>query len=349
MRHPSSYSWPIRYLLSLLVFLGSFIWRLLNLLRRYYWRYFKQPLLVGIPVVSVGNLAFGGRGKTPFVIALTNHLIAQQCRVLVVSRGYKRKSKSVCLVNAQTPVEISGDEPLLIAQKTNAMVVVGSNRYLAIKYALSQLEHPPDVILLDDAFSHLTLYRDINVVLLNRSDLKLTAWRRECLSSLKDAQIGLSFDDTSCVLANLRLGNGFASFRLERILLGAFQLKTGRFLPLSYLVQRSCVLMTALGSPDMLIKALKINSMQVLRTWLFQDHEPFAPCSVADMLEFCAQQSCLLILITTKDVVKIDSTSALWNCPFVYVLEESVALSSEFIKHFHALLNPLLHSSITLT
>ncbi|MGP8141570.1 MAG: tetraacyldisaccharide 4'-kinase, partial [Terriglobales bacterium] len=51
------------------------------------------------PVVSVGNLAVGGSGKTPFVIALGELLRERGVHFDVLSRGYGRKTRGVLIVD----------------------------------------------------------------------------------------------------------------------------------------------------------------------------------------------------------------------------------------------------------
>ena len=75
-------------------------------------------------VISIGNLSAGGSGKTPFVLLLGELLKARCLKFDVLSRGYGRKSRGVLLVDpAGLPREF-GDEPLLIARKLQAPVIV---------------------------------------------------------------------------------------------------------------------------------------------------------------------------------------------------------------------------------
>ena len=70
-----------------------------------------------VPVVVVGNISVGGTGKTPLLIALVAHLQNQGINPGVVSRGYGSKSEDFPVnVTADTAVEESGDEALLIAR-----------------------------------------------------------------------------------------------------------------------------------------------------------------------------------------------------------------------------------------
>jgi tetraacyldisaccharide 4'-kinase len=140
-------------------------WRAVNRLRRALYRagVLKAKRLPK-PVISVGNLAAGGAGKTPAVIAIAEHLIARGKRVAVLTRGY----------GAQM------DEPLLIKERVpKADVIVGSNR------RANGLRSNCDVYLLDDGFQHLELHRDLDIVI----DVDDACVYREGRSALRDADI----------------------------------------------------------------------------------------------------------------------------------------------------------------
>ena len=128
------------------------------------------------PVISVGNLTVGGTGKTPVVMHLVERLTAQGMRVAVLSRGYRRRSQAPQLLvsDGQRVLigpEEAGDEPYLIARRCpQAVVAVGADRYALGQWVLSRL--PVDCFLLDDGFQHVQLHRDLNLLLVDATDLK---------------------------------------------------------------------------------------------------------------------------------------------------------------------------------
>ena len=126
-------------------------------------------------VVSVGNITVGGTGKTPMTLRLAREFVASGFRTAIVSRGYRGAAEAAggivsdgrtLLMDAAS----AGDEPFmmaetLIASQTDVPVVVGRNRYAAGLRALSRFA--PEIILLDDAFQHLGLQRDLDLLLLD--------------------------------------------------------------------------------------------------------------------------------------------------------------------------------------
>jgi tetraacyldisaccharide 4'-kinase len=127
------------------------------------------------PVISVGNITWGGTGKTQLVIRLASDLQKKGLKTVILSRGYKRKNSSSgnLIVSDYKKVaataEASGDEPYLIAKAVpGTAVVVGSNRFAAGELAQSKLGC--DVFILDDGFQHFELKRDLDIVCVNALD-----------------------------------------------------------------------------------------------------------------------------------------------------------------------------------
>ena len=122
-------------------------------------------------VISVGNLSVGGTGKTPMVMYLARLLAARGLKIVIVSRGYRgRFEKTGGIVSDGRKILAgtvdSGDEPQILARRLpGTPVVVDGNRHRAGRRAVKVFA--PHVILLDDAFQHLKLQRDLDLVLLD--------------------------------------------------------------------------------------------------------------------------------------------------------------------------------------
>ncbi len=121
------------------------------------------------PVVSVGNLSTGGSGKTPFVIALGELLKERGVGFDVLSRGYRRKTRGVLVVDPGGSAADFGDEPLLISRRLGVPVIVGESRHRA--GLVAEQKFHSQLHLLDDGFQHRSLHRDFDIVLLSPGDL----------------------------------------------------------------------------------------------------------------------------------------------------------------------------------
>ncbi len=149
-----------------------------------------------VPVISVGNMTAGGTGKTPFVEHLVRMLLQRGRSVAVVSRGYGRTSRGVVVVSDGHGILVDardgGDEPLQMAKKFPAIrVVVGERRLDAARKAAGDLG--ADVIVLDDAYQHRYLHRDLDILVLEAAkDIRVepllpAGMRREPLAGVSRA------------------------------------------------------------------------------------------------------------------------------------------------------------------
>lgn len=137
----------------------------------FYKRGLWTPRRLPCKVISVGNLTVGGTGKTPMTRYLARLVQSLGREVAIVSRGYKgRAEKSGGIVSDGKRIlmdaDAAGDEPFMLASGLGDVpVAVGRNRFAAAMQLLQACH--PEVIILDDAFQHLPLDRDLNVVLLD--------------------------------------------------------------------------------------------------------------------------------------------------------------------------------------
>lgn len=132
----------------------------------------KKVETLSKPVISVGNITWGGTGKTPMTMELLEFLIENNKKPVVLTRGYGRRSKTPMLLQNGAkgidPLD-SGDEALLIAKSIpKADIVIGADRYnSALKY---EKETNPDVYVLDDGFQHWKLERNLDIVCINAAN-----------------------------------------------------------------------------------------------------------------------------------------------------------------------------------
>ncbi|RJQ76876.1 MAG: tetraacyldisaccharide 4'-kinase [Desulfobacteraceae bacterium] len=129
---------------------------------------------VNRPVISIGNLTAGGTGKTPLAIHLAKLLDMLGLKVLIVSRGYKSLSEKTGAVVSDGRTILcdwrsAGDEPFLMARMLmHVPVMVGKDRFATASAGLQRFA--PDIVLLDDAFQHQGLARDVNLLLLDANE-----------------------------------------------------------------------------------------------------------------------------------------------------------------------------------
>jgi tetraacyldisaccharide 4'-kinase len=254
---------------------------------------------LGWPVVSIGNLSVGGAGKTPLVICLARLLEREGFHVDVLSRGYGRSGHTVERVDGTGSVQRYGDEPLLIARSTGVPVYVGASRYEAGLLAESEFEGQ-GVHLLDDGFQHRQLGRDLDIVVVHRSDLKgrlLPAGRlREPLSSLSRADVVvLRQEDAeleSAFRAYVRADCCFWRVRRRLALPGPV---------------RRAVTFCGIARPDEFFQALAGAGVEVVERVRFRDHHRYTAADIERLAEIGRRLGCDAFVMTAKDEVKLDA------------------------------------------
>jgi tetraacyldisaccharide 4'-kinase len=144
----------------------AWLFQALALTRRYILQSRYQQKHYPVPVIVIGNIAVGGTGKTPLVIALAKQLSERGVRPGIVSRGYGGNVGSEPQrVSANSSVEQCGDEAVLMARQIDCPVVVCPDRVAAIHHLLA--EKDVDVILSDDGLQHYKMHRDMELVVID--------------------------------------------------------------------------------------------------------------------------------------------------------------------------------------
>lgn len=136
----------------------------IRLYRKGWLKAYKAP----VPVIVVGNMTVGGTGKTPLIIWLTRWLKSIGMNPGIISRGYGSNAGYYPYeIRSFSTAEETGDEALLIQNRTGAPVVIGPDRQADIEKLLA--EHPCDIILSDDGLQHYRLKRDIEIAIVDET------------------------------------------------------------------------------------------------------------------------------------------------------------------------------------
>ncbi len=144
-----------------------------------------KPLALGVPLISVGNLSFGGAGKTPCIVVLAEEF-SKKFKINVIAKSYKAAAKVPEKVNLEriaAPL-FYGDEACLLQRKLqNCSVWSGP---VKADTALASLTENPTLLLLDDGFSHRKLMRNFDLLLVDATE-GLSDYLREPVRNLRRA------------------------------------------------------------------------------------------------------------------------------------------------------------------
>lgn len=293
---------------------------------RLYDRGALQTWRAGAPVISVGNLAVGGAGKTPVVIAVAERLLARGRRVAVLSRGYGAVRRDARVVADGTRLLLGaregGDEPVLLARRLPGVrVLCGPSRAGLARSAVEDLG--ADALLLDDGFQHRALARDLDVVVLDASApfgngrLLPAGPNREPRSALRRAGlVWLSRVDQADPreLAGLRdlawEATGRAPVESEHAPVEVTDGSLSRGADPGTLRGRRVLLLAGIARPAGFRRTLAALGAEVVAERLHADHHRFAPAELEEAFRAAAAAGCDAVVTTEKDAVRIDAAHA---------------------------------------
>ena len=296
--------------------------------------------------ISIGNLTVGGTGKTPFTIELAKTLLDYGYKVTVVGRNFGKIRQTVPekvhigdLIN---PYEVSrfGDEPLILASHLPS-VWVGKSKGETAKIA--DLMEQPDVIIVDDAYQHWRLARDLDIVLFdadlcvgNGYTLPLGPLR-EPLSSLKRADAIVMIENTesssSTCLDHLQrwIKKDAKIFHCRRNI--ETVIIAGTSLPIDNLQKIRCLAFAGIAYPERFFLDLERHGITVVHSIPFPDHHFYSEQDMDYILKTArslaeAHGNTPLIITTEKDFLKLPD----WAKEFVAYATLSITCKGEAFK-----------------
>lgn len=260
---------------------------------------------VGVPVISVGNLTLGGTGKTPMVEWIARWYRRRGVRVTVISRGYGAEAGAV------------NDEALELEQKLpDVPHLQDPDRVAAAEVAIEELDC--QLILLDDAFQHRRIARDLDIVLLDALEpfgfdhVFPRGTLREPLAGLRRAGIVvLSRADMLDQAARERIRSRVRQYApravwVEAVHAARYLLSAGgRQEPLEMLHDRPLAAFCGLGNPAGFRHTLESCHYRVIATREFADHYRYGRDDVASLAHWADGLDVSAVLCSHKDLVKL--------------------------------------------
>jgi tetraacyldisaccharide 4'-kinase len=329
----------------------SFTWEWVYRIRRSFYEYgVLRKKTFKVPVISVGNVAFGGTGKTPTIIWLADWLISKNLTPVVLTRGYKGQLEhSSGLLKSGQKFRLNpfdyGDEPLMISNKMKmGAVIVGKKRADNLLKYFSEVK--PDVVLLDDGFQHLQIYRSFNIVLFDATmplDLYKVAplgYLREGLTALKDADaIIISRADMVTKEKIQKLVEKISEYFHHRpplaltkyLPLGVYDVHDKYIFSIHELKGLKAIAVTAIASPDSFYRYLESFGVEIIEKVSFSDHYFFTPEDVNELLIKASQHSSI-ILCSEKDMVKMKRVSLDSRILFTKVKVDFISGEQELVQ-----------------
>ncbi|MBE0500717.1 MAG: tetraacyldisaccharide 4'-kinase [Desulfuromonadales bacterium] len=291
-------SWVYRFVISIR-----------NLL---YDRRFRLVENSGIAVISVGNIAAGGTGKTPVVDFLVKELVSRGCRVGMVSRGYGGtfNGTAALVSNGHSqllPADQAGDEPVLLARRNPTVpIAIAPKRIDGIRLLIEECQ--VDCVVLDDAFQHRAVARDLDIVLLDgqrpagNGHLLPAGILREPFKSLRRADLVILTRCGPDSSASLPLP--VPSVRCRHQLASEISRLDGGTLELKEITSKRVFAFAGIAEPEAFFASLRAAKINLCGTFAFPDHVVYSKAQLATLSTLAAGAD--LLLTTEKDAVKLD-------------------------------------------
>jgi tetraacyldisaccharide 4'-kinase len=260
---------------------------------------------VGVPVISIGNITLGGTGKTPMVEWVCRWLRECGIRVTIVSRGYKAEDGG------------ANDEALELELKLpDVPHVQNPDRVAAARMAIEEFEC--QAIVLDDAFQHRRVARDLDIALLDsqepfgfehvfprgtlREPLSGLA-RADCLVLTRaDMLVPEDRDSIRKRAARFAPRALWAECIHKPVLLVT---SSGEEKPLDALRGQRVAAFCGIGNPAGFRHTLASCGYEVSLFQEFPDHHSYARSDLSSLAEWARQAEVAAVLCTQKDLVKI--------------------------------------------
>ena len=296
-------------------------------------------------VISLGNITVGGTGKTPTAQRLATLIRDMGYRVVILNRGYRAAwQEDVGLVSDGQKIYMTaaeaGDEAYLLAKSLPGVpVVIGKERAVSGEYAVKQLN--AQVIILDDAYQHWQLARDLDIVLidsLNRFGNNFLLPRgtlREPLTNLNRAHAFLltkvdqttdnardsirdtliQYNDKALIVESIHRPRWF--IEIESWYKGVRDCG----IALENVRGQSVVAISAIGNPSSFEQTIADIEVNVIDSLRFPDHHHYTMSEMQWAMERAVKKGANALVTTEKDAVKIPAEFIHSHRPLpVYVL-----------------------------
>ncbi|MBP2638353.1 MAG: putative 3-deoxy-D-manno-octulosonic-acid transferase/tetraacyldisaccharide-P 4-kinase [Firmicutes bacterium] len=280
-------------------------------------------------VISLGNITVGGTGKTPTAQRLAAYIRDKGYRVVILNRGYRAGWKGQVGVVSDgrkiyMTVTEAGDEAYLLAKSLPGVpVIIGRNRSITGDYAVQHLK--AEVIILDDAYQHWQLDRDLDIVLIDTINvfgnnfLLPRGTLREPLTNLNRANAFLltkvdQSTDTArdAIRETLQKYNPDAliveSTHTPRCFIEIEEWYKGvrpDTVPLEVIKGRSVVPFSAIGNPSSFEQTIIDLEGKIVDAVRYPDHHDYTMAEMQYIMQKAVDSNAEGLITTDKDAVKI--------------------------------------------
>jgi tetraacyldisaccharide 4'-kinase len=287
--------------------------------------YLKEKRL-DAAVISIGNLTFGGTGKTPMVEYVARYLKSEDHSVAILTRGYGRESSGMKVLNGPGPEAGAreksyrevGDEPAMLARALPEIpIIVDRDRHKAGAWAGERLGC--DVLILDDGYQHLSLARDLNILLIDATDtfggfeMAPFGRLREPLYGIKRADVVIvtradrAFDQGQTeAIIKLHCGAKVPVMYFSSAITELKHLATGLSYDVKEFTGWKVAVACGIANPEAFADDLLQVGISIVSERFFPDHHPFDQADVDAITRDAREAGAEAVVTTEKDAVRLE-------------------------------------------
>lgn len=313
---------------------------------------YRQGLLsvskLAATVISVGNLTTGGTGKTPLVewVCRTIDAVAHEGvrdgkKICVLTRGFGRENPKTQVVVSNSAELLAsegqaGDEPFMLANNLLgiAAVISNPNRVAAGRWAIENLHS--EVFVLDDAFQHVRLFRDLDIVTIDATNpwgggMLPSGRLREPLSGLSRADCVVitrteQVDDIGAIKEAVRRLAAEVPIFSARMRTKGFRRVDGSPTETAELLSQPIAAFCGIGNPDSFFDHLRREGYQLAFTQTFPDHHRYNQSELDSLVREAKASGAMSLVTTAKDATKLQSFNPGLPC---YILDIEISIDDE--------------------
>ena len=320
-------SGPFAAVIKLLLFMLSLVYGLGLFFRKLLYKlHILKSKRLTAKVISIGNITWGGTGKTPLVEFIASSLKERGHKVAVLSRGYKRKKTGANQIihngkdlnSKVASLNDLGDEAFLLAEAlADVPIGVGPDRVKSAR--IIQEKFHPDILILDDGFQHRRIARDLDIVAIDATHpfgngfILPLGIMREPKCALKRADIfvitktNINPDIKDLKAALDKINPRALIVECEYKILGLYDaLDAGKKLKdLSGFKDRPIACISSIANPASFEKMLSLSGMEIKKVVSFTDHHHYTRGDIEGIVASCRANNIENVVTTEKDKVRL--------------------------------------------
>lgn len=300
---------------------------------------------VNAKIISIGNITVGGSGKTPLVIYVTNLLKNLEFKVGVLSRGYGRETSGYRLVSKGdeilTSVNECGDEIYHTAMDCKVAAAVSENRVKGAKKIIQ--ETGINTIVLDDAFQHRWIARDVDLVIIDQSFVNNKSIFSHNLLPLGDLREGFkSIKRADAVILNRKF---FEQEEVSPEIKKYFEGKkifTAYYKAVSFIDSvrktefaldefkgQDSLVISGIANPQSFLSVLNKVHVNTKNKIIFRDHKNYTLKEVQRIRKEFYSTNSQSIVTTEKDAVKLSNFKREFDDTEIFYLKINLCMDDE--------------------